>query len=68
MKKKGKYNEIEDEYDFSQAEKGRYFARFQKGSNVVVLDPDVAVIFQNRQFLNECLRALAGIMKLHEKV
>ena len=31
------------EYDFSRGERGKYASRYQKGSNVVVLDPDLAV-------------------------
>jgi hypothetical protein len=44
---------------------GKYAGRFPKGSNVVVLDPDVAQVFTDSESVNQALRALAGII-LHE--
>jgi hypothetical protein len=35
------------EYDFSNAVRGKYHKRYLAGSNVVVLDPDVAATFKN---------------------
>ena len=35
-------DEMLDEYDFSKGVRGKYVERLKKGSNVVVLDPDVA--------------------------
>ena len=54
---------MQDEYDFSNSRKGEYAARYQKGSNVVVLDPDVAKVFNNREFVNSSLRALAQVLE-----
>lgn len=46
MKKSSKVRRTPDgmrtEYDFSGAVRGKYAARYPQGSNVVVLDPDVA--------------------------
>ena len=67
MKNKKENEEMLDEYDFSQGEKGKYFKKYQEGSNVVVLDPDVAKVFKNRRLVNESLRALVKIIKLKEK-
>jgi hypothetical protein len=39
----------------------------REGSNVVVLDPDVAEIFRDQHLVNESLCALASIIKLREK-
>ncbi|GAJ07961.1 unnamed protein product [marine sediment metagenome] len=66
MKKKEENEEILDEYDFTQGEKGRYFSRFKEGSNVVILDPDVAEVFKDQRVVNESLRALGRIIKLNE--
>ena len=33
---------LRDEYDFSRAQRGVYAQRFVEGSNVVILQPDVA--------------------------
>jgi hypothetical protein len=49
-------SEMRDEYDFSGGERGKYAQRFEAGSNVVVLDPDVASEFKTRQAVNDELR------------
>ena len=49
-------NEMREEYDFSNGVRGKYADRFAKGSNVVVLDPDVAAEFKTREAVNEALR------------
>ena len=67
MKDKKENEEMLDEYDFSQGERGKYFKKYQEGSNVVVLDPDVAKVFKDRRLVNESLRALVKIIKLKEK-
>jgi hypothetical protein len=58
-------DEILPEYDFSGAERGRYAARYAEGTNVVVLDPDVAAVFPTGAAVNEALRALASIIQQH---
>lgn len=67
MKEKKENEEMLDEYDFSQGEKGKYFRKYKEGSNVVVLDPDVAKVFRDQRLVNESLRALVRIIKLKEK-
>jgi hypothetical protein len=52
-----------DEYDFSNGVRGKYVDRFAKGSNVIVLDPDVARIFPDSESVNQALRALAEIIR-----
>ena len=44
------------EYDFSGGVRGKYAARFAEGSNVVVLEPDVAAVFRTTKAVNEALR------------
>jgi len=51
------------EYDFSNAVRGKYYARFKQSSNVVVLDDDVAKLFPNAEAVNGALRALATVAK-----
>ena len=55
--------EMLDEYDFSGGVRGKYVDRFAQGSNVVVLDPDVARVFRDSESVNQALRALAGIIQ-----
>ncbi|XGV94600.1 MAG: hypothetical protein ACAF41_17840 [Leptolyngbya sp. BL-A-14] len=57
-------DELRSEYDFSQMEggvRGKYVERYQAGSNLVLLDPDVAQAFPTRDAVNEALRLLMQI-------
>jgi hypothetical protein len=38
--------------------------QYAEGTNVVVLDPDVADVFKDRQLVNDTLRAVARIIDL----
>jgi hypothetical protein len=49
-------DDMRPDYDFSQGKRGKYSDRFEKGSNVVVLDPDVAAEFTTRDEVNKALR------------
>ena len=59
--------EMQPEYDFSGAARGKYARRYTQGTNVVVLEPDVAKAFPNAKAVNSSLRALARIIVLREK-
>ncbi len=50
--------ELRPQYDFSNGVRGKYAARCREGSNVVVLDPDVAAAFKTTQAVNDALREL----------
>ena len=50
--------ELRPEYDFSKGVRGKYAARYREGSNVVVLDPDVAATFETPQAVNDALREI----------
>ena len=56
-----------EEYDFSKGVKGKYATRYSEGTNVVVIDPDVAKYFPDHDSVNEALRSLLPIVKRHEK-
>jgi len=45
-----------EEYDFSNAQIGKYAKRYAAGTNVVVLDPDVAAVFKTAEAVNRVLR------------
>lgn len=51
------------EYDFSTAARGVTAARYAQGTNVVLLDPDVAEVFPDTQAVNEALRTFARIVR-----
>ena len=63
--KKGRKTDGEmlPEYDFSKGVRGKYAQRYGRGSNVVVLDPDVAKEFPNAEAVNASLRSLAKIIR-----
>ncbi|NDJ19999.1 hypothetical protein [Myxacorys almedinensis] len=66
--KKEVENEMEDElrseYNFAQMRagvRGKYVERYHTGTNLVLLDPDVAQAFPNDAAVNEALRLLIQV-------
>jgi hypothetical protein len=55
--------EMRAEYDFSGGVRGKYAERYARGTNVVLLDADVAEVFRDAESVNRALRALAGIIR-----
>jgi hypothetical protein len=68
-KLKKRSDELRPEYDFnySKATRGKYARRYSEGTNVVVLDPDVAEYFPDHESVNESLRSLVSIIKKRGK-
>jgi hypothetical protein len=54
-------DDLQPEYDFRGGVRGKYFERYQQGTNVVLLDPDVAAVFKDRASVNDALRALVAV-------
>ena len=54
-------------YDFSKGIRGKYAKRYSKGTNVVIIDPDVAEFFPDENSVNDALRSLIPIIKKREK-
>jgi hypothetical protein len=50
-------DEMRPEYDFSGGVRGKYAARFARGTKVVVLAPDVAEAFKTSRSVNDALRS-----------
>ncbi|GMT50025.1 MAG: hypothetical protein IEMM0008_1564 [bacterium] len=63
MKKEDDEDQMLEEYDFSKGLRGKYASRYAKGSNVVVLEPDVLDVFHNSEEVNNVLKALAEIIR-----
>ena len=61
MKKGKEKNTMREEYDFTGGIRGKYAKRFSDGSNIIVLDPDVAKLFPDSKTVNEVLRSIAKI-------
>jgi hypothetical protein len=55
--------EMLDEYDFSQGVVGKYAKQYSEGTNIVLLDPDVAEAFPDSEAVNQALRAIAQIIQ-----
>ncbi len=50
-----------EEYDFSGGVRGKYAKRYAEGTNIVVLDPDLAERFRDSESVNRALRELVSI-------
>lgn len=59
-------DELRPEYDetvLRNGVRGKYYARYQEGTNLVLLDPDVAKAFPDGEAVNQALRLLMKIAK-----
>jgi hypothetical protein len=63
--KKPDIDEMRPEYDFSGGVRGKYLPRLAKGTDVVLLDRDVAKVFPTSKAVNDALRVLAEAGKRH---
>ncbi len=67
MKKLPKDKDMLEEYDFSKGVRGKYAKSCAEGTNVVVIEPDIANIFPDHDSVNQALRSLAEIIKRQKK-
>jgi hypothetical protein len=51
-------DEILPEYDFSQGVRNKYAERYRAGTNLVLLEPDIAARFPDSESVNRALRSL----------
>jgi hypothetical protein len=49
--------------DFRRGDRGKYAERYARGTNLVLLDSDVAELFPNSEAVNQALRALGEIIR-----
>jgi hypothetical protein len=59
--------ELRREYDLSKLKdgvRGKYATRYQAGTNLVLLSPDVAEYFPDEQSVNTALRKLIHVTKV----
>jgi hypothetical protein len=62
--------ELRDEYDLSKMTilpKGRFDPKRRIGTNVVVLDPEIAKAFPNDEAVNEALRVILKAAKIPQR-
>jgi hypothetical protein len=58
-----KDEEMREEYDFSGGVRGKFYQEYIKGTNVVLLDPDVAEVFRDSEMVNQALRTLMTVAR-----
>jgi len=58
---------LRPEYDFSKGIRGKHAVRYAQGTNVVVLEPDVAREFRTTDEVNETLRAVSKLRRQQRK-
>jgi len=54
-------DDLKPEYDFASMKggvRGKYVSRLRKGSNIVVLEPEIAAAFPSEAAVNEALRGV----------
>jgi hypothetical protein len=56
MKKNEEDDEMRAEYDLRGGVRGKYYERYREGTNIVLLDPDVAKVFHDSETVNIALR------------
>lgn len=64
MKKEDLTDELRSEYKLSELKnrvRGKYVERYEQGSNVVLLEPDVAEAFPDSASVNNALRMLIDV-------
>jgi hypothetical protein len=54
---------MQKEYDFSLGVRGKYARQYTRGSNLIVLSPDIAEIFPDSASVDRALRALVQIAR-----
>ena len=58
---------LRPEYDFSKGIRGKHAVKYAEGTNVVVLEPDVARDFRTAEEVNETLRAVSKMLQQRRK-
>jgi hypothetical protein len=56
-------DEMKPEYDIRGGVRGKYYQRYRKGTNVVLLDPDVAEVFHDSDAVNRALRMFIDVAR-----
>jgi len=61
MSQKSEKKEMRSEYDFSGGVRGKHHQAYREGTNVVLLDPEVARVFRDAEAVNRALRMLINL-------
>jgi hypothetical protein len=63
MNQENEQDIMREEYDFSGGVRGKHYQAYREGTNLVLLEPDVAKIFKDAATVNAALRMLVQIAK-----
>jgi hypothetical protein len=62
-------DELRPEYDLSELKgrtRGKYAERYREGTNIVLVEPDVAAAFPDAKAVNEALRLLMKVARAQD--
>ena len=60
---------LEYDFDYSKADRGKYYKRLlEEGSNIIVLEPDLAKVFKDSARVNEALRSLLDFTRSTQRL
>lgn len=65
-RRSGDRDTMRPEYDFSKGVRNKYAARLKPGSQIIVLDPDIAAAFGDAKAVNKALRTLLEVMPIRQ--
>ena len=51
-------DEMRPEYDLRGGVRGKYYSQYMQGTNIILLDSDVAAVFPDSESVNQALRIL----------
>lgn len=56
-------SDLRPEYDFSDGVRGKHHRTYRQGTNIVFLEPDIALAFKDSASVNRALRMLLELAK-----
>ena len=65
MSRDSEHDVMRAAYDFSSGVRGKHYEAYRQGTNLVLLDPDVAAVFKDSATVNSALRTLVNIARDH---
>ena len=68
MKRMQKDPDMLEENEFGKGVQGKYAKKYAEGTNLVVIDPDVAEVFPDHDSVNQALRSLVEIIRRQKKL
>ena len=57
--------QMRTEYDIRGGVRSKYYERYRQGTNVVVLEPDIAAVFPDSASVNQALCLLIQVARQH---